>query len=120
MCRTGRRPRKATYDTTISEAERDRLQQDLIATQLDGARLKASLSEADDPAADFVRLEGATPQQMDVQKAQLVNEVQEIRAKLKGLDRQIAQNQRNLAAVKATIEKLTKSIPTLEEKSKVR
>src|SRR6267142_1832417 len=40
-------------DPTINEAERDHLRSDLIAAQLDVARLTAALSESTDPLAVF-------------------------------------------------------------------
>jgi hypothetical protein len=43
-----------------------------------------------------------------------------IKSKLTGLDRQITQNGGNCAIVTATIDKLTKSIPMLKERSKLR
>lgn len=107
-------------DTTISESERDRLQKELIAVQLDAARLQVALEIGENPVADFMPPEGATEQQVAIQKSQLINQVQEIRSKLTALDRQIAQNEGNRAAVGATINKLSQSIPLLQEKSKVR
>jgi hemolysin D len=46
--------------------------------------------------------------------------VQEIRAKLKSLDHQIAQNEGNQAAIAATIAKLTQSLPYLEKRAAAR
>ena len=40
-------------DPTMNAAERDHLQSDLIAAQLDIARLRAALAGGDDPLADF-------------------------------------------------------------------
>ena len=40
-------------DPTINAAERERLQGDLIAAQLDIARLRAALADGPDPVADF-------------------------------------------------------------------
>ena len=107
-------------DTTVSQAERDRLQKELLGLQLDIARLKAALKMAEDPAADFVPPEGASPQQVALQRSQLISQVQEIRAKLMGLDQQIAQNEGNRAAVQATVDKLVKSIPLLKERARMR
>jgi len=107
-------------DTTISEAEQNRLQNDLIATQLEAARLRAALKLSQDPSSDFVAPQGATPEQVELQKAQLLSQVQETRAKLTALDSQIAQNDGNRAAVEATIEKLTQSLPMLQETAKIR
>jgi hemolysin D len=107
-------------DSTISEAERDRLQKELTAEQLNVARLRAALKMSEDPLADFVPPEGATAQQIETAKSQLSNQVQEIRSKLSSLDQQIMQNEGSKAAVTATIDKLTKSIPMLKERAKVR
>jgi len=103
-------------DTTISAAEQDRLQSEMITAELEAARLKAALKLSDNPIADFLPPDGATPQQVDLQKSQLISQVQEIKSKLSGLDSQIAQNEGNLAAVSATIDKLTKTIPLLKKR----
>ena len=50
----------------------------------------------------------------------LVSQVAEIRAKLAGLDRQIAQNEGNEAAVQSTISKITGALPYLEKRAKAR
>lgn len=107
-------------DSTISEAERDRLQKEYMTAALDAARLKASLGTADDPTDDFVAPEGAPPEQVALQKSLLVSQVAEIRAKLAGLDRQIAQNEGNQAAVQSTISKITEALPYLEKRAKAR
>ena len=62
-------------DTTISEAERDRLQKELTGQQLDIARLKAALKVGDDPAADFVP-SAASEQDLAVQRSQLFRGIQ--------------------------------------------
>jgi len=107
-------------DSTISEAERDRLQKEYMTAALDAARLKASLGTADNPEDDFVAPDNAPPDQVALQKSLLVSQVAEIRAKLAGLDRQIAQYEGNLAAVQSTITKITGSLPYLEKKAKAR
>jgi hemolysin D len=107
-------------DSTISEAERDRLQKEYMTSALDAARLKASLGTADDPATDFVAPDNAPPEQVELQKSLLVSQVAEIRAKLAGLDRQIAQNEGNEAAVQSTISKITDALPFLEGRAKAR
>ena len=48
-------------DPTMNAAERDHLQNDLLAEQLNVARLRAALADGDDPAADFVAPAGARP-----------------------------------------------------------
>jgi hemolysin D len=107
-------------DTTVSAAERDRLQSDHQQAMLDMARLKAALKLDADPVASFVAPEGATPTQVDLQKSYLTNQVDEIRAKLGGLDQQIMQNQGNRDSVDATITKLHDSIPYLQKRADAR
>jgi hemolysin D len=106
-------------DSTINESERTRLHEELMTNELDVARLKAVLSTGDDPVKEFVPPEDAAPSRIATQKSLLTNQLDEIHAKLTGLDRQIAQNQGNLAAVSSTIEKLTQAIPLLEQRSQM-
>ena len=107
-------------DSTINESERDRLHQEHIEAELTVARLKAALNLLTDPAAGFVSPEGATEAQVQTQNTMLANQVQEIRAKLEGLDQQIAQQQGNLASVQSTISKLTDSIPFLQKRAEAK
>ncbi len=104
-------------DSTINEAERDRLQKESIEAELNVARLKAALNLSSDPQADFAPPEGATEAQIGTQKTLLLNQAQEIRAKLDGLDQQIAKEQGNLASVQAEIAKLTESVPYLRKRA---
>jgi hemolysin D len=106
-------------DSTINESERDRLHAEYIAAALDVARLKALSDLNNDPLKQFSPPEDAGKSQIATQKSLLSNQVEEIRAKLSGIDSQIAQNEGNLAAVTATIEKLTKSIPMLKERAEM-
>jgi hemolysin D len=96
------------------------LQKEYITAALDAARLKASLSTADDPLVDFAAPDGATDDQIALQKSLLVSQVAEIRAKLAGLDRQIAQNEGNREAVESTIAKITVALPYLRKRAKAR
>lgn len=108
-------------DSTINEAERDRLQKEQIESELNVARLKAAINLLDDPTADpaskLMPPEGASPQQIETQKTLLINQTQEIAAKLSGLDQQIAKEQGNLASVQAEVAKLTESIPLLRKRA---
>lgn len=107
-------------DSTISASERDRLQKEYMTADLDAARLEASLGSSDNPEDDFVAPENAPPEQVALQKSLLTSQVAEIRAKLAGLDRQIAQNEANKAAVQSTISKITEALPFLEKRAKAR
>ena len=105
-------------DPTIDDAERDRLADALLAARLDVARLAAALQP--DPAASFAPPEAASPRQIELQRTLLQNQVEEQRAKLANLDRQIAQNTGNRDAVAATVEKLTVALPLLRERAEAR
>ncbi len=108
-------------DTTVSAAERDRLRTEYLQAALDAARLKAALNlDAADPVAGFVPPEGAAPAQIALQKTLLVDQMDEIRAKLSGLDHQIMQNKGNRDSVIATINKLKESIPYLQKRAEVK
>ncbi|HEU5046782.1 MAG TPA: HlyD family type I secretion periplasmic adaptor subunit [Rickettsiales bacterium] len=108
-------------DTTISEAERDRLKGETMQAMLDVARLKAAAAfESGKKDDGFVAPEGATDAQITLQETLLHNQLDEIRAKLDGLDRQITQHEGDRDSVKATIAKLHDSIPYLEKRSAAR
>jgi hemolysin D len=107
-------------DTTISAAERDRLKNEYVQAALDAARLKAVVNLDGNPLDSFSPPEGASEAQIAFQKSLLLNQVDEIRAKLNGLDHQIAQNEGNKAAIAATISKLQQSIPYLQKRADAR
>lgn len=106
-------------DSTINEAERDRLQKEYIEAALSAARLKSALN-LDANATQFVAPEGASEQQVETQRNLLMNQIQEIRAKLDGLDQQIAQQRGNLSAVHANVNKITQSLPYLKKRADAR
>ncbi len=96
------------------------MQKDYIEAQLDVERLKAILKTNPDPAHAFGPPEGASEAQVAAQQSMLMNQIQEIHAKLDGIDQQIAQQQGNRAAVQSTITKLTESIPYLKKRADAR
>jgi hemolysin D len=107
-------------DPTEAAAERDRLQSELTSALLDAARLRAALSDAPDPAAELAAPVGATADQLEVNRQFLLSLVAEHHAKLAALDRQIAQQEANHAAVAATVQKLEVSIPLLQQRVDMR
>lgn len=107
-------------DPTINGADRDRLRQDFIRAKLDIARLKAVSSMASDPESAFLPPAEASEAQIAMARTMLVNQQQEIRAKLSSFDEQIAQNESNRRAVEQTISKIKQSIPFLAERAKIR
>src|SRR5215467_7341593 len=61
-------------DPTVNAAERDRLRNDLLAEQLNIARLHSALAGGDDPLADFTPPEGADPALIRTQRQLLLNQ----------------------------------------------
>jgi hemolysin D len=107
-------------DPTMNEAERNHLQSDLFAAQLDGARLRAALSGNADPVAEFLPPDGAPPSLIAVQRRFLLQQTAEHRAKLAALDRQKAQKEAERATIGATINKLQATIPILQQRTDIR
>jgi membrane fusion protein, hemolysin D len=107
-------------DPTTSKAEREHLDSDLIAARLDIARLRAALSQASDPLAEFHPPEGASPSLVRLHRQFLLNQTAEQTAKLAALDRQQSQREAERATVAATIAKLEATIPLLRQRVDVR
>lgn len=107
-------------DPTINGAERDRLRQDYVLAKLDIARLKAAKAMVENPENAFLPPVEASAAQIEMARVMLVNQQQEIRAKLSGVDEQIAQNEGNRRAVEQTIAKIRQAIPFLAERAKIR
>lgn len=103
-------------DGTIDAAEADSLQKQLVAAALAAARLRAALAAADGTPVELVAPDGAAPAEVALQRTLLANQVEEYRAKLADLERQIAQNQGNRAAVAASVDKLTVTIPIIRQR----
>src|SRR5262249_29479395 len=80
-------------DPTVNAAERDHLRSDFAAEQLNIARLRAALAGGDDPLIDFKPPVDADAGLVSTQRALLLNQVAEQRAKLAALARQQAQKE---------------------------
>ncbi len=107
-------------DATMNEAERKHSQGDLVAAELDVARLEAALGDARDPIAAFHPPDAASAEQVATQRQFLAHQVNEHRAKLAALDLQKAQKEAELATVAATIGKLETVLPVLQERVQIR
>jgi hemolysin D len=103
-------------DTTMNMAERNHLKSDLIAAQLDIARLRAVLSDAEDPTVYFHPPDGASPQLVVMARQFLINQVAEHRAKIAALDKQRAQKEAERATTAAAITKLEAIIPVVQQR----
>jgi membrane fusion protein, hemolysin D len=107
-------------DPTVNAAERDRLQNDLLAEQLNIARLRAAFAASDDAPADFDPPADAHPNLVNTQRQLLLNQVAEHRAKIAALSRQQAQKEAEHATTSATIRKLETTIPVVQQRVDIR
>src|SRR6478609_9149714 len=107
-------------DPTVNAAERDHLRNDLLAEQLNIARLRAALAGGDDPLADFTPPADADPSLISTQRQLLLNQVTEHRAKIAALGRQQAQKEAEQATTAATIHKLETMIPVVQQRVDIR
>jgi hemolysin D len=107
-------------DPRINEAERDHSLADLVAAQLEIARLRAALADADDPVAAFRPPANAAPAQVDMQRSYLIRQTAEYRAKIEALDRQREQKQAERETIEATIDKLTAVVPIVQQRADIR
>ena len=107
-------------DPTVNAAERDHLRNDLLAEQLNIARLRAALAAGDDPVADFTPPADANPALVSAQRQLLQNQVTEYRAKVAALARQQAQKEAEQATTAATIHKLETMIPVIQPRVDIR
>jgi HlyD family type I secretion membrane fusion protein len=103
-------------DPTMTEAEEGHLKGDLIAVELDVARLRAVLAGR----ADLNAPPGATPAQMETHRQFLASEGALQKAKLAEIDRQQLQKEAERASVAATIAKLEATIPVIQERVDLR
>ena len=100
-------------DPTTNAADRDRYAHDLAQSELDVARLSAFLAgsvEAFHVPADV------DPVTADMERGQLIQQLAEARAKLAGLDRQVAEKMAERDQARATIAKIDASLPLLTDK----
>jgi hemolysin D len=107
-------------DPTMSAAELGHLRSDLIATEIEIARLRAALAGRNDPAGAFVPPDGATPTQITSTRGFLATQVAEQDAKLAAIDWQGAQKKAERATIEASIAKIDALVPILQQRVDVR
>jgi hemolysin D len=103
----------------MNQAETSHLESDLIAAELDVARLRAVLSDGD-VLANFEPPEGAPAALIVTQRKFLADQAAEQRAKLAVLDRQRAQKEAERTTIAATVTKLEASLPVMQERVEMR
>jgi hemolysin D len=109
-------------DRTVTEAERKHVAQDLMASRLDAARLKA-LRDGFDAGAiplDLAIPKGASDADVARTRAAMKAQAAEQLAKLASVDRQIEQKLAEAQSTTATIAKIDASMPLLEESATIR
>jgi hemolysin D len=107
-------------DPRINESERDHLHADLTAAQLEMARLRAGLANIDNPLEAFHPPADAPPYQVAMQQNYLIKQAAEYHAKIDALDRQRDQKQAEQDTIQATIDKLSRIIPIVQERVDIR
>ncbi len=106
-------------DPAINTAEANHLKADLLAAELDIARLKAELAAPENPLGAYVP-PSATPESVLVaHRHYLLTQAEERRAKIAAVDRQKAQKEAEAHTARAVIAKLEATIPLLQQKAEV-
>ena len=103
-------------DPTMTRAEEDHLKGDLLATELDVARLRAASAGRE----DFDPPGGASPAQIETHRQLLISQASEQRAKLAEIDGQLSQKEAERATIAASINKLEAIIPVAQQRVDVR
>jgi hemolysin D len=103
-------------DPTMTEAEEGHLKSDLVAAELDIARLRAGLAGQ----IDFEAPPGASAAQMEMHRQFLITQTTEQNSKLAEIDRQQLQKEAERSSVAAAIGKLEVTIPVLQERVDLR
>jgi hemolysin D len=107
-------------DPTANAADRDRLRNDLLAEQLNIARLRAALAGAGTSVDNFLPGADADPALIATQRQLLRDQVEQHRAKLAALAGQEAQKEAEHATIVATIRKLEATIPVIQQRVDIR
>ncbi|MBR0973087.1 MULTISPECIES: HlyD family type I secretion periplasmic adaptor subunit [Bradyrhizobium] len=105
-------------DPTMTEADQERQRSDLVAAELDVARLRAALS--DDPLGAFRSPPGASAAEIEMHRQFLISQRAEQSAKLAEIERQQGQKEAERATTSASAAKLQATIPVLQERVDIR
>jgi hemolysin D len=107
-------------DPTINGAELDHLKGDLVAANLEVARLRAALSDNSNALEAFNPPEGAASLLIEMNRQFLISQTAEQRAKLAAIDGQLSQKEAERATTAATIAKIEATLPLLQQRVDVR
>jgi hemolysin D len=109
-------------DRTVTQADRQHVAQDLIASELDVARLRTLRDsfETGTVAGDLVTPAGASEANVARTRSSMKAQAAEQLAKLASINRQIEQKRAESESVTATIAKIDATLPLVEEQANVR
>jgi hemolysin D len=109
-------------DRTVTQAERKHIAQDLVANQLDVARLAVLRDNFDTGTipGDFTPPAGASDADMARTRSAMRAQASEQLAKLASINRQIEQKHAEAQSITATIAKIDASLPLLEQGATIR
>ncbi|WBL81460.1 HlyD family type I secretion periplasmic adaptor subunit [Bradyrhizobium xenonodulans] len=105
-------------DPTMTEADQERQRSDLVAAELDVARLRAALTS--DPLTSFRSPQGASAAEIEMHRQFLISQRAEQSAKLAEIERQQGQKEAERATTSASVAKLQATIPVLQERVDIR
>ena len=105
-------------DPTMTEADQERQRSDLLAAELEVARLRAALTE--DPLTAFRSPQGASAAEIEMHRQFLISQRAEQNAKLAEIERQQGQKEAERATTSASAAKLQATIPVLQERVDIR
>ena len=105
-------------DPTMTEADNERQKSDLLAAELDAARLRAALAE--DPLPAFRPPQSASAAEIEMHRQFLISQRTEQNAKLAEIERQQGQKEAERATTSASVAKLQATIPVLQERVDIR
>jgi len=100
-------------DPTTNQADQERVARDLVQSQLDVARLSAALAGSAD---SFMAPAGADPGLIAASRHQLVEMLAQHKAKIDGLNHQIAAKTAERDEAKSTIVKVEASLPIVQKR----
>ena len=107
-------------DPTMSDAEEQHIRSDLISAELDVARLRAALSDSDNPQSVFQPPAGASADLIAMQRHFLLQQTDEYHAKLASLDRQRAEKEAERDTTAAMVDKLEADSPIISQRVDIR
>jgi hemolysin D len=105
-------------DPTSTAADRERLTAELMTARVEVTRLRAALT--DKPEQAFEPPAGADALLVRTSRALLVSQVEEYRAKLAGLEQEVARKRADRAGLEANVVRIERTLPLAREQARAR